>query len=820
MDEQIQSQPESTTQTVRHQHTSSPDGYTGGLFPKAKDFNISGGNFTSVAHIHNAAPATPADFRMIPLGDLDLLHKIDRPGSGVVQRRRRGPAVTRRIYAAQIPGFKSKVTAAVYEGDGAEEEWREEITRYANLRHPNLVQLYGIVKTQNLHATVFHDDLIPFIEFRDSDRYRNSHWSAVYFYASLEAAFADVNIYMQPLLRRKLRSWEYTVWIRRTTGRHCIDLTPDGEPDSAWGIGFDSRFELSGTSLLEPPTDSELIGSMSLEDYRGICYVYLGLRQRPFFFISTDITVKLGSIRHVPTAEYEDSFEIARVPCRQVHDYGWATRLADLVSADGWIMVSCDQAGTVLMRNGWIRVNSADVAKVYLRQIRTSSDASLLPSWLEQANHIFDCLNVTWNFEDYVCIDSIIYRVKFSASTDNLPPGYLFLCPLADFGSELSACFRKPDCPVYWSLDPFGAELLSADEASALGFPDIDFEMKVVGRTWDDNVYAGIHRFQEAKGLDPRSQEAAMAMGCPLIEISCDRDALFAHLQQSSLKIYHATCSDKPGRWQYFWISTSISAKLGSICHFPGTEYEESFEIGVVPGCQVNDSGWSTRDPIVVDVYNPVNCNQEGISSLEHGLIRCALVLSCHPSNYQCNDSVNSADVAGMYRRRIWVDSGRSWLAQANHLFDRFEITCNFQHFFLIDVVDYWLELSAPTNDLPSGYLFLCPLADLQSDFVRFRTPDCPAYWSLDPSGTDRLTTDEARTVGFPDIHLRRAVLGRSWDDEVYAEIRQFHQFKGFDPYSREAAIATGCPLLEVIWDRDAVLAYFNASGAVDESSG
>ncbi|KAJ7853976.1 hypothetical protein B0H14DRAFT_2354022, partial [Mycena olivaceomarginata] len=87
--------------------------------------------------------------------------------------------------------------------------------------------------------------------------------------------------------------------------------------------------------------------------------------------------------------------------------------------------------------------------------------------------------------------------------TENLPPGYLFLCPLPDFQSDLPACFHVPDCPEYWSLDPSGAESLGLQQARNLGFPDMEFRMEVLGTVWDASVYAGICEFHEAKGFDP-----------------------------------------------------------------------------------------------------------------------------------------------------------------------------------------------------------------------------------------------------------------------------------------------------------------------------
>ncbi|KAJ7679471.1 hypothetical protein DFH06DRAFT_1415654 [Mycena polygramma] len=143
----------------------------------------------------------------------------------------------------------------------------------------------------------------------------------------------------------------------------------------------------------------------------------------------------------------------------------------------------------------------------------------------------------------------------------------------------------------------------------------------------------------------------------------------------------------------------------------------------------------------------------------------------------------------------------------------------------VICIASHWIYewVRGGSSTLPPSllnwYLFLCPLADFQPHLLgRLGIPDCPAYWSLDPSGAERLTGDEASALGFPDIHCLREVWGKSWDDDAYAAIRQFQEAKGFNPYSQEAAIAIGYPLLEMACDGDALFAHLNASGESFES--
>ncbi|KAJ7676713.1 hypothetical protein DFH06DRAFT_1168875 [Mycena polygramma] len=346
---------------------------------------------------------------------------------------------------------------------------------------------------------------------------------------------------MQPFLRRTLYWSEYTVWIRVSTGRPCIELAPP-EGNSARLLGFHIPFQLVGKSLLEPPVDfAARIGSLSLEDYHNICYSCQNRWQH--FSISKNIFVKLGSIRHFPSPEYQGSLEIAFVPGSRVYDCGWSTR--DPIVLHAWTTlshtwetnkgISCNPEGTSMLENGWIRINSVDAADTYRRRIWADNSGSrVLSRWLAQANHIFHCLNITCSVQRCFLLEVVDYRLELSGPTHDLPPGYLFICPLAELQSDL-AYFRVPDCPAYWSLDPSGVEGLNADEASVMGFSDIKFHMAVGGRSWDDNDYAGIRTFHESRGFDAYTQEAAIAMGCPLVEMTCDRYALLGHSKSSGI---------------------------------------------------------------------------------------------------------------------------------------------------------------------------------------------------------------------------------------------------------------------------------------------
>ncbi|KAJ7687110.1 hypothetical protein B0H17DRAFT_1136438 [Mycena rosella] len=121
MDDLRQRDPDFTIESTLHDLNPPQDRVTGAFFLNARNFVVTGGRFKSITNIHHAVPAEPPDFRVIPLGDLDLRHEIRlNYDTGIVDRRQiRGPV--RQMHSARIHGSESTMTVAIYEGDNAEE---------------------------------------------------------------------------------------------------------------------------------------------------------------------------------------------------------------------------------------------------------------------------------------------------------------------------------------------------------------------------------------------------------------------------------------------------------------------------------------------------------------------------------------------------------------------------------------------------------------------------------------------------------------------------------------------------------------------------
>ncbi|KAJ7667207.1 hypothetical protein B0H17DRAFT_1089008 [Mycena rosella] len=433
--------------------------YAGAFFPSSQQLLVEGGVFTSnFTNIHQNAPTLPPDFRMIPMGDIDLRKEIRLdPFTGMVDFR---------VGRGVIDGRQSNMTVAVYQGHNAEETWLLAIIMIDRFRHPNFVQIYGAASSCGIHATIFHDDLIPRQDFQDL--YRHSHFTTVYIFG-----YCKADDYLRLAFKTSLISRRCSHFIRRSTGNLCVDILPNAFNS----FGTDSGYLVDEVSSEVPVPESILtvngpvpetivINSFRLKNYHSICFFFL--QHSLDFLPSARATVQMGA-----PSKLEESSEVAL-----------------LVNPPEIVYNACDMASSKIF------------SMVYMHET----------SWLGQANHIFTRLQVESNYEDY-----------------DPPDGYLFLRPIEEFQTGPGSGLFRSGCPGYWSFDPSGAVRLSSEEANTLGFPAIGMEMTVRGRSWDASVYAGLRKVHHARGFDPDSQDVARHLEYPLYQLSSDTDIPFAH---------------------------------------------------------------------------------------------------------------------------------------------------------------------------------------------------------------------------------------------------------------------------------------------------
>ncbi|KAJ6526647.1 hypothetical protein B0H19DRAFT_1275501 [Mycena capillaripes] len=478
----------------------------GGIFSGSHHFTVAGGTFTSITKNYFSSPAIPSDFRMLPLADIDLQHEIHLDiGTGIVERRHG----VRRMYSARVGG--QNTTVAMYQGPGAEEEWRQDIAN-----HPNIIQMSGAASCGGIHATIFHEELVPFRHF--VDLYQHCHFSTVYIYAHCYREFHTVCEHFLFAYERRVSAFDFTLWIRRSTGRLCADLIRPRNPSLTFPHDLTAKLShMQGISPSSATNTIMVIDTLTTEEYQDICYDNLG-RYRSIT-IPTSMDVRLGAIISWPSgSQLEDAVEIAFLQTTGLYLSSW--RIHGL---PGELRVA---------QEGWTRINSADIFDCTLILFRLPDRPQ---AWLSQANYILSRLKITSNFEDYLLVWFIAFEITISASTGQPPAGFLFLCDRNDFPTGPST-FRWPACPAYWSLDPSGVDRLSTEDATELGFPALQLHTRVGAKSWDASVYAGIRQFHQAKGFDPDSQEVALHLGHPLFQLTNEIDVPFAHVDEEDLR--------------------------------------------------------------------------------------------------------------------------------------------------------------------------------------------------------------------------------------------------------------------------------------------
>jgi hypothetical protein len=114
-----------------------------------------------------------------------------------------------------------------------------------------------------------------------------------------------------------------------------------------------------------------------------------------------------------------------------------------------------------------------------------------------------------------------------NAPTDEI---YLFLRPFYAENSDGHLLVHLPaeSETHYWSFDPMGVERLSAEKSEHLGLPRVHFHVAVAGCRWEQATYDLIRKFHAAQSFDPGSQDVAIKLGYPLIDIDRLNDLIKA----------------------------------------------------------------------------------------------------------------------------------------------------------------------------------------------------------------------------------------------------------------------------------------------------
>ncbi|KAJ6474262.1 hypothetical protein C8R45DRAFT_1011245, partial [Mycena sanguinolenta] len=440
--------------------------------------------------------ATPSDFLRIPLGNIDLRSEIRMDAEADAVWRHRERKSVRRMYSARVVGHNEPISVALYQGNNAEEEWKRDISYHSRFRHPHILQIYASASSSGIHATIFYDDLALLPHFLETFRY--SAVLTVYIYWYTNAEWTDACTYSASIPSIARLHW--TRWIRRSTGRLCMEFSNFYTDDGLFPWLLESPPPpRSMPSLHDSTLEPLVIASLGYPEWYSYCDFYLEKPEHEYVW-AAQVQVNLGSILHWPPGSpFQHAIEVAATTDAQIQSEGWHRPGAPEWDQDPWET----------------SYKSGDVFGTEISLKKKISTAW----WLAQANYIFSQLKVVLNHEDYKLVREVEFSIEISKATHNPPDGYLIVCSPEDFEIS-STSIRWPDRPAYWSLDsyPWRNSRLSPTKASYLGFPSITLSMTVTVSSWDEIVYAGLRKFDACKGFDPESQNLARELGYPLFK--------------------------------------------------------------------------------------------------------------------------------------------------------------------------------------------------------------------------------------------------------------------------------------------------------------
>ncbi|KAJ6462932.1 hypothetical protein C8R45DRAFT_524734 [Mycena sanguinolenta] len=286
-------------------------------------------------------------------------------------------------------------------------------------------------------------------------------------------------------------------------------------------------------------------------------------------------------------------------------------------------------------------------------------------------------------------------------------------------------------------------------------------------------------------GYVARLADSAQNLHDPVI--SCGLQRAMNRLEcPKDMSWYHRICAWNLAQQRFFDISTSTGVNLGTMSH-------SICSIAFLTGVET-------------PLFNRSTIFVEGKKQMPNGW-----------SRFQSGDVYNKT--LSIFFSISQESDWHTWLSQANHLFRRLHIVSDFEQYVVPTVICFKLHIPGTARNPPMGFLFLCSAEDFRIGPSSFRWPARPAYWSLDPSGIDRLNVEEATQLGFPPFQLVTQAIAYSWDTSVYEGLRQFHQAKGFDPYSQDIARHLGFPLFQLSSQRGSFAHVNGKDDVTDEDT-
>ncbi|KAJ7901335.1 hypothetical protein B0H13DRAFT_773249 [Mycena leptocephala] len=431
-------------------------------------------------------------------------HPVHRKKTGVVVRHIKVVVGARRVYRARIFGSQDPMTAVVYD-DAQFEQRIVEVQKGSQVRHPHLAQFFGLGCSASMNTLIYHDEMIPFSQVQKL--HAGSALASYYFRNETSRHFSAAYSYWQETTGDNLYILPGTAWIRLSTGKLCMDV----------GNGSIRWLHTAPITSILPHQSQELSRSL-----RFVTPVASG-------------TVLISSqMNSVP-------FPLQRISHSMTYILARGTTCTRVI----YLRRSCRLDGH----------DCPDRALYLVLPIRFNDFDAPQKWWLSQNHYVRNHLQGAFN------ATGLVTRIYFNctlktdldftlqgtfmtdAPTDKV---YLFLFPVqVEVVDNLITVANPPDTEkYYWAFDPAGLDRLTHERAEDIGLPTVEFSIYLSQGKWDEHEYDMVRDFHIAKGYDPYTQDAAIAVGYPLIDIEQMKKFIPGFTDQSSMDCPDAAIDD------------------------------------------------------------------------------------------------------------------------------------------------------------------------------------------------------------------------------------------------------------------------------------
>ncbi|KIJ26357.1 hypothetical protein M422DRAFT_272599 [Sphaerobolus stellatus SS14] len=451
-----------------------------------------------------------SQFRQIPLGDIEIVHRQSENSSSSCEE-----------WLVHVSDGSRTKMARVYKGTRAIERWKEEIKWHSQIRHPYVLQLFGLFSYNDNRGLIFQNDLcISYDQYSVSHlkpgldglanfhKQDNNYVEALNYIRqnlSLDSFLSsDISVLSQDFIDYKEDTGVYIlrayVNVTDDRGIYVLEWTPAIEQDITLYTS-ESRI-IGNTSPLERQRIVEAILDISFSPSEELLW---GIYDAIYLYHYRDIAYPTNPV------------SLGHIVLGEIGLFGYSshlTRVASLPSDDFPVEVclSLQIAHNTPLPDVEVVIDSSICGYRHGEVSETSARA-----YVSQLAYLCSILNHQYN-EDILLVAGFSWHIKIpgmgilSAEFPDIKELYLFI---------EAPQLHSETLDMYWSLDPIGSDTLECSKVTSFGLPpdSVKTFKTLSGCNLGNAWFQDIQDVHEKFGIDSDSNEATQLLGLPLMEI-------------------------------------------------------------------------------------------------------------------------------------------------------------------------------------------------------------------------------------------------------------------------------------------------------------